>query len=383
MKETIFTATHRMLGAKMAEFAGFQMPIEYTGIVHEHMAVIENGGIFDVSHMGEFVFSGESGYKLLQYLTCNDISAMKNCDCQYSCLMNEDGGVVDDIIIYCFEEKNNYMVVVNASNIDKDFAHVAKYSDRFGAKIDDDIKNISDNISLIAVQGPKARWLTNCFMSGEIMDTKTYKFKFVHINGIGKALYAATGYTGLGGGELYMDKRDIKDNNMFEMLVNRGRNYGIVPAGLGARDTLRLEMGYCLYGHELSESTSPLEANLNWIVKFNHDFLGMEALLKQKENGLKRKLIGFKMLERAVPRSNYILYNSIGEQIGMVTSGNMSPYCNIGIGLGYVNIENTAAGTKIYVKIREKLVEAEVVKPPFRKLEPINMTEEPLKVELK
>jgi aminomethyltransferase len=368
MKQTPFTAIHRSLGAKMAEFAGYEMPIEYTNITQEHLCVCHSVGAFDISHMGEFVFSGKNAYQLLQFLTSNDIDALSAGKAQYSCLMNEHGGVVDDLVIYCREPQNDYLAVVNAANIEKDFAHILCYAPRFAAKAGSDITDISPHIAQIAVQGPKAMALLQKFIAQPILQMPNYTFQQVDTIGSGSALFATTGYTGAGGGELYADVRQVDCKKLWYALMCKGQEFGIKPIGLGARDTLRLEMGYCLYGHELSDDTTPLEANLGWITKFNHDFLGMQALQEQKENGLSRKLVAFKMTERGVPRSGYALCSADGVDIGRVTSGTMSPLSRECIGMGYADIEHTAVGSAIYVRIRDKIVQAQVVKLPFRKM---------------
>ena len=370
MKPTPFTALHRSLNARMAEFAGYQMPIEYAGITREHLCVCQSAGVFDVSHMGEFVLKGRQAFDLLQYLTSNDAGALTAGKAQYSCLMNPNGGVVDDIIVYCIEPQEEYLAVVNASNVDKDFAHFAEYAPRFGAKVGKCLQNISEHIAQIAVQGPKALQILQNIAEQPIMDMPNYTFKKITAAGIPDVLFAATGYTGAGGGELYIDTRRGDCLALWNAVMQAGSDFGIMPAGLGARDTLRLEMGYCLYGHELNDQTTPLEANLGWITKFNKEFLGVDVLQKQKAQGLTRRLIAFKMTERAIPRSGCDICTASGAPIGRVTSGSVSPISKEGIGLGYAGIEYAPVGTALFVKIREKLNAAEVVKLPFRKILP-------------
>jgi aminomethyltransferase len=369
MKQTPFTTLHRRAGARMAEFAGYEMPIEYVGIVQEHLAVCRSIGLFDVSHMGEFRLCGKQAFDLLQMLTSNNAAALPAGKAQYSCLMNAQGGIVDDLVVYCREPQNNYLVVVNAANIDKDFAHFAKYAPQFDVQVGSGLTNISEHIAQIAAQGPKALSALQSIIEQPIMDMPNYTFKEVQIAGAGSVLFATTGYTGAGGGELYIDLRHTDAIKVWEAVMQAGQKFDAMPVGLGARDTLRLEMGYCLYGHELNDTTTPLEANLGWITKFSKDFLGMDVLQKQQAEGLRRKLIAFKMQERGIPRGGYDICSSNGEQIGVVTSGSISPTSKEGIGLGYVSIENAAAGTIIYVKIRDKLLAGEVVKLPFRAMQ--------------
>jgi aminomethyltransferase len=366
MKQTPFTALHRTLGAKMAEFAGYEMPIEYAGITAEHLCVCRNAGVFDVSHMGEFSLKGNKALDLLQYLTSNDASTLPAGKAQYTCLMNERGGIVDDFLIYCVVPRQDYFLVVNASNIDKDFAHFAHYAPRFGVSAGKDLVNISEQIAQIAVQGPKAMEVLQTIANEPVMDMPNYTFKEISMAGIPKVLLATTGYTGAGGAELYVDNQYAQ--TLWNAVMQAGTAFDIAPIGLGARDTLRLEMGYSLYGHELSDDTTPLEANLGWVTKFTKPFLGADILQQQKAQGVQRKLLAFKLLDRGVPRQGYEICTADGTKIGTVTSGTMSPLSKEGIGMGYVATQYAAIGTHIFIKVREKLLAAEVVKLPFRKI---------------
>ncbi|GHT15274.1 aminomethyltransferase [Bacteroidia bacterium] len=366
MQQTPFTEIHRALGAKMAEFAGYEMPIEYAGITAEHLCVCRNVGVFDVSHMGEFRLTGKQSLPLLQHLASNDVSQVPAGKAQYTCLMNEHGGVVDDFLIYCVKPEQDYFLVVNASNIDKDFAHFARYAPQFGVSVGTDLVNISEQIAQLAVQGPNAMKVLQSLVDEPITDMPYYSFKEVRLAGIPNVLLATTGYTGAGGAELYVDKQNAVA--LWNAVMQAGKAFGIAPIGLGARDTLRLEMGYCLYGHELLDDITPLEANLGWITKLSKNFLGADILRQQKEKGLQRKLLAFQLLERGVPRAGYEICNGEGRKIGAVTSGTMSPLSKEGIGLGYAETLYSTLGTPLCIKIREKLVPAQVVKLPFRKL---------------
>ena len=358
LKETPFTATHIALGAKMADFAGFNMPIQYpTGINREHMIVREGVGVFDVSHMGEFWVKGEKALDFLQYITSNDVSKLEAGKAQYTCFPNGKGGIVDDLILYMYST-TKYLLVVNAGNIDKDWAWVNQHNDeRFNVSLE----NASDKYGQLAVQGPKATEMLQKLTDAELNAIPYYCFREWSFAGVQGVILSNTGYTGAGGFELYFPKEYGKQ--IWDALFEVGKDYDLAPIGLGARDSLRLEKWFCLYGHDIDDTTSPLEAGLGWITKLNaKDFIDKEFLLKQKAEGLKRKLVHFIMQERAIPRNGYEICNAEGEVIGNVTSGIMLPNTKQGIGMGYVKIAYKEPDTVIYVKIREKLCPATVVK---------------------
>ncbi len=358
LKETPFTATHIALGAKMADFAGFNMPIQYpTGINREHMIVREGVGVFDVSHMGEFWVKGEKALDFLQYITSNDVSKLEAGKAQYTCFPNGKGGIVDDLILYMYST-TKYLLVVNAGNIDKDWAWVNQHNDeRFNVSLE----NASDKYGQLAVQGPKATEMLQKLTDAELNAIPYYCFREWSFAGVQGVILSNTGYTGAGGFELYFPKEYGKQ--IWDALFEVGKDYGLAPIGLGARDSLRLEKWFCLYGHDIDDTTSPLEAGLGWITKLNaKDFIDKDFLLKQKAEGLKRKLVHFIMQERAIPRNGYEICNAEGEVIGNVTSGIMLPNTKQGIGMGYVKIAYKEPDTVIYVKIREKLCPATVVK---------------------
>ena len=358
LKETPFTATHIALGAKMADFAGFNMPIQYpTGINREHMIVREGVGVFDVSHMGEFWVKGEKALDFLQYITSNDVSKLEAGKAQYTCFPNGKGGIVDDLILYMYST-TKYLLVVNAGNIDKDWAWVNQHNDeRFNVSLE----NASDKYGQLAVQGPKATEMLQKLTDAELNAIPYYCFREWSFAGVQGVILSNTGYTGAGGFELYFPKEYGKQ--IWDALFEVGKDYGLAPIGLGARDSLRLEKWFCLYGHDIDDTTSPLEAGLGWITKLNAKaFIDKEFLLKQKAEGLKRKLVHFIMQERAIPRNGYEICNAEGEVIGNVTSGIMLPNTKQGIGMGYVKIDYKEPDTVIYVKIREKLCPATVVK---------------------
>ncbi len=359
MKVTAFNEIHKKVGGKMVEFAGYEMPIEYSGIKDEHMTVREAVGVFDVSHMGEFWVKGPNALELVKKITSNDPSILMPGQAQYSCFPNGKGGIVDDLLVYYYEPEK-YMLVVNAANIEKDWNWVVSQND-IGAEIE----NSSDNISQLAIQGPKATVTLQKLTDINLSEIKYYSFVTGTIAGIDDVIISATGYTGAGGFELYF--RNSVAEKMWNAIFEAGEEFGIKPIGLGARDTLRLEMGYCLYGNDIDDTTSPIEAGLGWITKFNNGrkFIDREFLTMQKNEGVSRRLRGFVMLERAIPRHDYELVNSDGSVIGKVTSGTMSPVLNKGIGMGYVAKEYSAFGTQIFVKIRNKNVPAEIVKLPF------------------
>lgn len=359
MKNTALTDIHEQLGAKMVPFAGYNMPVSYEGVNAEHETVRKGVGVFDVSHMGEFLITGPKALELIQKVTSNDASKIQDNQAQYTYLPNETGGVVDDLIVYKFED-GKYLLVVNASNIDKDWEWISKHN-TMGAEM----RNLSDDYSLLAIQGPKAIEAMQSLTSVDLSAIKFYHFKVADFAGIEHVIISATGYTGSGGFEIYCKNSEVEQvwNRVFEA----GKEFGIKPIGLAARDTLRLEMGFCLYGNDIDDSTSPLEAGLGWITKFNKDFVNSEALKKEKEEGVKNKLIGFELKERGIPRHDYKILDADGNAIGHVTSGTMAPSLNKGIGMGYVTVEHSAPGTEIFIEIRNKPVAATIVKTPFYK----------------
>ncbi len=359
MKNTALTHIHEGLGAKMLPFAGYNMPITYEGVNAEHETVRNGVGVFDVSHMGEFFVSGPKALDLIQKVTSNDAAVLTPGRAQYSCLPNETGGIVDDLIVYQMAGEK-YLLVVNASNIDKDWAWISRHND-MGAEL----TNASDEYSLLAIQGPKAVEAMQPLTEVNLSDIKYYHFEVGTFAGFDDVIISATGYTGSGGFEIYCKNEQAEAiwNRVFEA----GASYGIKPIGLAARDTLRLEMGFCLYGNDINDTTSPFEAGLGWITKFSKDFVNSEQLKKQKEEGVLKKLVGFELTERGIPRHDYEIVNQNGDVIGMVTSGTMAPSLNKGIGLGYVTIENAAVDSEIFIRIRNKDVAAKVVKLPFYK----------------
>lgn len=350
---------HIALGAKMVPFAGYNMPVQYSGVNDEHEAVRNGVGIFDVSHMGEFIIKGDKALDLIQAVTSNDASVLVDGKIQYSTLPNDKGGIVDDLLVYRINEKE-YMLVVNASNIEKDWNWISKHN-TFGAEM----INISDDLSLFAVQGPKAAEAMQSLTKVNLKDMVYYTFEKGTFAGVDNIIISATGYTGAGGFEIYVPNNVAE--KVFDAIMEAGKSYGIKPIGLAARDTLRLEMGYCLYGNDIDDSTSPLEAGLGWVTKFNKHFVNSDNLQKQKTEGVKRKLVGFEMIEKAIPRHDYEICDASGNVIGKVTSGTMSPSMKKGIGMGYVPAEFAKPDSEIYVKIREKLNKAKVVKLPFFK----------------
>jgi aminomethyltransferase len=357
MKLTAFNAIHKSLGGKMVEFAGYEMPIQYEGVSAEHHTVRNAVGVFDVSHMGEFILKGEGALDLIQKVTSNDASKLTDGKVQYSCLPNDKGGIVDDLLVYRIDEKT-YMLVVNASNIEKDWNWISKHN-TFGV----DMKDISDRTSLLAVQGPKATAALQSLTDMNLGDMSYYTFQKGRFAGVDNVLISTTGYTGAGGFEVYFDLEHSE--KIWNAIFEAGAAHGIKPIGLGARDTLRLEMGFCLYGNDINDSTSPIEAGLGWITKFTKDFVNSEALKSQKETGTSRKLVGFELIDRGVPRHDYLITDADGNQIGLVTSGTMSPSLGKAIGMGYVPSALSAPGSEIYVAVRDKLLKAQVVKIPF------------------
>ena len=358
---TPFTQKHIALGAKMAPFAGYNMPISYTGINVEHAAVRNNAGVFDVSHMGEFILKGPGALDLIQRVTSNDASILENGKAQYSCLPNTSGGIVDDLLVYCIEKNNVYMLVVNASNIEKDWKWISDYNTQ-GVEM----HNISAKTALLAVQGPKATKIIQTLTGMDVLNMPYYSFAKGELLGIDNVLISATGYTGAGGVEIYFENINDNAHKIWEAIFKAGAADGIQPIGLGARDTLRLEMGFCLYGNDIDDSTSPLEAGLGWITKFNKDFTNKEALLSQKTNGVTKKLIGFEMIDRGIPRHHYEIKDATGKKIGSVTSGTQAPSLGKAIGMGYVTTEHSKPGSTIYIDIRNTLIKAQVVKFPFK-----------------
>lgn len=359
MKSTALTQVHEALGAKMVPFAGYNMPVSYEGINIEHETVRKGVGVFDVSHMGEFLVSGEKALDLLQKVCSNDISKIKVGGAQYNCFPNQTGGIVDDLIVYRIRE-NEYMLVVNASNIEKDWNWINSHND-----LGVELKNISDDFSLLAIQGPKAIEAMQSLTETDLSAIKFYNFEVAPFAGIDHVIISATGYTGSGGFEIYCHNKDA--DKLWSRVFEAGKEYGIKPIGLAARDTLRLEMGYCLYGNDIDDTTSPIEAGLGWITKFTKDFINSENLKIQKEEGPARKLVGFELNERGIPRKDYEITDADGNLIGIVTSGTMSPSLNKGIGLGYVKTELSSSGTEIFIQVRKKAIPATVVKLPFYK----------------
>ena len=359
MKVTALQSTHEALGAKMVPFAGYNMPVQYEGVNSEHETVRNNVGVFDVSHMGEFLIEGPNALNLIQSVSSNDASKLTIGKAQYSCLPNEQGGIVDDLIIYKVKEET-YLLVVNASNIEKDWDWIVS-KNTMGAEM----KNISDAYSLLAIQGPKAVEAMQTLTSVDLSSIAFYNFVVADFAGIEHVIISATGYTGSGGFEIYCKNSEVKQ--VWDKVLDAGASYGIKPIGLAARDTLRLEMGYCLYGNDIDDQSSPIEAGLGWITKFTKPFTNSEALKTEKEKGPKRRLVGFELLERGIPRKDYILEDTSGNVIGVVTSGTMAPSLGKGIGMGYVLSDHAAVGTEIRIVIRKQKVTARIVKLPFYK----------------
>ena len=359
MKEIQLAAIHQALGGKMVPFAGFNMPVQYEGVTVEHETVRNGVGVFDVSHMGEFLITGNKALDLIQKISSNDASKLTGGKAQYSCMPNETGGIIDDLIIYRFNEEK-YLLVVNASNIEKDWNWISKHN-TMGAEM----RNLSDDYSLLAIQGPKAVEAMQSLTSVDLNSIPYYSFVVADFAGIEHVIISATGYTGSGGFEIYCKNSEVEQ--IWSKVFEAGKDFGIKPIGLAARDTLRLEMGFCLYGNDINDTTSPLEAGLGWITKFTKDFINSENLKKQKEEGVSRKLVGFELNERGIPRHDYEITDAVGNVIGMVTSGTMAPSLNKGIGLGYVPVAYSEIGSTIYIQIRKNLVPATVVKLPFYK----------------
>lgn len=362
MKNTPFTNKHIELGAKMAEFAGYNMPISYSGINDEHATVRKSVGVFDVSHMGEFILKGENALDLIQRISSNDASKLTDGKAQYSCMPNDKGGIVDDLLVYCIEQNKVYMLVVNASNIEKDWAWIQQHNTK-----DVEMHNISDKTGLLAVQGPKAVECMQELTDMDLVNLKYYTFVKGTFAGVENVLVSATGYTGSGGVEIYFEDEDGAGEKIWDAVFKVGASKGMKPIGLGARDTLRLEMGFCLYGNDIDDTTSPLEAGLGWITKLKKesDFSSKSIFVEQKAEGIKRKLVGIEMVDKGIPRHDYKLQDNEGNEIGYITSGTQSPSLGKAIGLGYVAKELATEGTEINVMIRNKSVKAKVVKVPF------------------
>ncbi len=367
IKNTPFTSKHIALGAKMAAFAGYNMPISYTGINEEHAAVRKNAGVFDVSHMGEFILKGKNALDLIQRVTSNDAAKLKPGQAQYSCLPNDTGGIVDDLLVYCIEENNPpagragvYMLVVNASNIEKDWNWIQKHKNT-----EVEMHNISDKTCLLAIQGPNATKILQPLTDMDILNLKYYTFVKGTFAGVENVLVSATGYTGAGGVEIYFEDTNGAADKIWEAIFAAGAPQGLKPIGLGARDTLRLEMGFCLYGNDIDDTTSPIEAGLGWITKFTKEFTSKEIFARQKTEGVDRKLVGFEMIEKGIPRQGYEIKDYAGETIGYVTSGTQSPSLGKAIGMGYVRKTYASIDSEIFIKVRDKLLQAKVSKIPF------------------
>ncbi len=363
-KITPFTTFHQAMGARMEAFAGYLMPIEYSGITAEHMQVREKLGVFDVSHMGEFWVKGPKAFKLVQRITTNDVAALYDGKVQYSCFPNGKGGIVDDLLVYRVDTET-YLLVVNAANIEKDWNWCVKNAREMGLEIGKELYNASDEIAQLAIQGPLALKAMQKLTAENVVDMEYYTFKKIPFAGIKEVIFATTGYTGSGGCEIYCANEDAE--TLWNAIMKAGEEFGIKPIGLGARDTLRLEMGYNLYGHDIDDQTSPMEAGLGWITKFvdGNDFIDRPLLEKQKTEKTRRNLRGFVMKERGIPRQHYNIVNEAGEVIGEVTSGTQSPILQNGIGMGYVNAGYAKLGTEIFIQVRNRNLKAEITKTPF------------------
>lgn len=357
MKSTALTQIHVNLGAKMAEFAGYNMPISYSGIKEEHLQVRNSVGVFDVSHMGEFILEGDRVLEHIQHVTSNDASKLIDGQAQYSCLPNKAGGIVDDLIVYKINE-SKYLLVVNASNIEKDWSWISEHN-HFGTKM----TNVSEEMGLLAIQGPKAAECLQSLTDINLSEIEYYNFKIGNFAGCENIIISATGYTGAGGFELYIPNKDLE--NVWNKVFDAGKNHGILPIGLAARDTLRLEMGYCLYGNDINDTTNPIEAGLGWITKFTKPFIGDQFAKDLKEKGISKKLVGIEMIDRGIPRHDYEIVNELGEKIGIVTSGSQTPCLEKSVGMAYINTPYHKIDTEVYVLIRDNKVKAKVVKMPF------------------
>ena len=357
LQSVVLEKRHEELGAKMVPFAGYNMPVRYTSDIEEHKVVREKVGLFDVSHMGEFLVKGKEALDFLQYVTSNDVSKLAIGDIQYAYLPNNNGGVVDDLLVYRTGNED-YLLVVNASNIEKDFDWIKSLN-----TFDATLENVSDQYSLFALQGPKAVEVMNKISSKDLTDTKYYTFLNTDLGSFKDVFVSATGYTGAGGFEVMVENDQAIA--VWDLIMYAGEEFGIQPVGLGARDTLRLEKGYCLYGNDIDDSTSPIAAGLGWVTKFTKDFVSKAAIQKDKEEGVLKKLVAFKLIDKGIPRAGYVLESASGVEIGSVTSGSMSPMLSVGIGLGYVTTENSKVGSEVIVAIRNKKIKAEIVKLPF------------------
>lgn len=357
MKELALNDTHIKAGGKMVEFAGFSMPVQYSGLNDEHLTVRNDVGVFDVSHMGEFFVKGTKALELIQYLTSNDASKLVDGKIQYSCFPNFNGGIVDDLLVYRISDEE-YMLVVNGANLEKDWAWVNKNNE-----VEADLENHSDKLSLLAVQGPKAADALQALTEIKLHEMKYYTFEIGTFAGVENVLVSATGYTGSGGFEIYFKNEDAE--TIWNAIFDAGKSHGIKPCGLGSRDTLRLEKGFCLYGNDINDDTSPIEAGLGWITKFTKEFINAKQLKQQKEDGVDKKLVGFEMIDRGIPRHDYLIVNESGEEIGVVTSGTQSPMLQKGIGMGYVPAELAKPDSTIYIQVRKKTLKAKVIKLPF------------------
>lgn len=366
MKNTPFTKFHIELGAKMVPFAGYNMPVEYTGINDEHLTVREKVGVFDVSHMGEVWVKGPNALNFLQYVTSNDVAALVDGKVQYSCFPNGKGGIVDDLLVYR-EKADKYLLVINAANIEKDWTWLCSQAPKFSIEVGRDMINASDDIAQLAVQGPLALKAMQKLTNESVEDMEYYTFKKIEFAGIKEVIFSTTGYTGAGGCEIYCANEDAE--KLWNAVFEAGEEFGIKPIGLGARDTLRLEMGFCLYGNDINDTTSPLEAGLGWITKFveHKSFIDKDYMLDLKSQGLVRKLVGFEMIDRGIPRQHYEIVDDQGEVIGEVTSGTMSPMMKVGIGMGYVLSHFAKPDTEIFINVRNKNLKAKVVKLPIYK----------------
>jgi len=357
MKKTALYDKHASLGAKIVPFAGFEMPVQYSGVTEEHFAVREKAGLFDVSHMGQFFVEGPGAKDLLQLVTTNNVDTLENGKAQYSCLPNENGGIVDDLIVYKMEDEK-YFVVVNASNIEKDWNHIVKYNN-----FDAVLTNASDDMSLLAIQGPKATEILQKLTDTNLSEIPYYNFTMGSVAGVNDVIISNTGYTGSGGFEIYFQNESAE--KLWDEIIKAGESEGIIPCGLAARDTLRLEKGFCLYGMDIDDTTSPIEAGLGWITKFDKDFVSKDIFAKQKEEGVTRKLVGFELQDKGVPRHDYPVVDAEGNVIGKVTSGTQSPMKKIGLGLAYVDKPHFKLGSEIFIQVRNKNIPAKVVKTPF------------------
>lgn len=360
MKRTPFTDNHLALGAKMAEFAGYNMPISYSGINEEHATVRNNVGVFDVSHMGEFILKGPDALELIQRLTTNDASKLTKGKAQYSCMPNEQGGIVDDLLVYCLEENQSYMLVVNAGNIDKDWNWISSHNNQ-----NVEMHNISDKTGLLAVQGPAATRILQSLTEMDLLNLAYYTFCKGTFAGVENVLISATGYTGAGGVEIYFEDNGNDAQTIWNAIFEAGAAQGIKPIGLGARDTLRLEMGFCLYGNDIDDLTSPMEAGLGWITKFTKPFTSSTKFETQKKEGVSKKLVGFTMIDKGIARHGYSIVDATGNQLGVVTSGTQSPSLGKAIGLGYVLTEHAKIGDEIFIQVRQQSLKAVVTKIPF------------------